>query len=267
MIKFFRKIRQRLLQENRVSKYFKYAIGEILLVMIGILLALQVNNWNETRKERLQEIILLKQLLSDFNSNLEQLDQKMSMREDFKNSSKKLLSYIDNPNIAAIDSIENHIGKTMPYASFDPISADLASSGELKLISNNTLKQAVTRWSSDIKDVIEDEIVWKDYRNNIYIPFLIEHCQLRTIRNKAYETNLLGTYSIDREHNITSYDKHEIGNSKFKNNYNTLLTNPSFEDHLTRCYAINSWTNVQSQILRTRIIDIISLIKIELEND
>ena len=90
MIKFFRKIRLKLLEQNKVSKYFKYAIGEILLVMIGILLALQVNNWNENRKERLQEIILLEQLLSDFNSNLEQLDQKMSMREDFKNSSKKL---------------------------------------------------------------------------------------------------------------------------------------------------------------------------------
>ena len=50
MIKFFRKIRQNLLMENKTGKYFKYAIGEIILVMIGILLALQVNNWNETRK-------------------------------------------------------------------------------------------------------------------------------------------------------------------------------------------------------------------------
>lgn len=51
MIKFFRKIRQQLLNENKTSKYLKYAIGEIVLVMIGILLALQVNNWNNERKE------------------------------------------------------------------------------------------------------------------------------------------------------------------------------------------------------------------------
>ena len=50
MIKFFRKIRQNLLMENKNSKYIKYAFGEIILVMIGILLALQVNNWNEKRK-------------------------------------------------------------------------------------------------------------------------------------------------------------------------------------------------------------------------
>ena len=56
MIKFFRKIRQNLLMENKTRKYFKYAIGEIVLVMIGILLALQINNWNEKRKETNQTI-------------------------------------------------------------------------------------------------------------------------------------------------------------------------------------------------------------------
>jgi hypothetical protein len=55
MIKFFRKIRQNLLMENKTSKYFKYAIGEIILVVIGILIALQVNNWNELRKQQTQK--------------------------------------------------------------------------------------------------------------------------------------------------------------------------------------------------------------------
>lgn len=55
MIKFFRKIRQKLLVQNKFSKYLLYAIGEIILVVIGILIALQINNWNEDRKERKQE--------------------------------------------------------------------------------------------------------------------------------------------------------------------------------------------------------------------
>jgi hypothetical protein len=51
VIKFFRKIRQQILTENKFSKYFLYAIGEIILVVIGILIALRINNWNELRKE------------------------------------------------------------------------------------------------------------------------------------------------------------------------------------------------------------------------
>jgi type II secretory pathway pseudopilin PulG len=54
MINFFRKIREKLLTEGKTGKYLKYAIGEIVLVMIGILLAVQVNNWNEQRKDRMQ---------------------------------------------------------------------------------------------------------------------------------------------------------------------------------------------------------------------
>jgi len=69
MIKFYRKIRQNLLMENKTGKYFKYAIGEIILVVIGILIALQINNWNENRKEKNKEQIILNQLFNDFKSN------------------------------------------------------------------------------------------------------------------------------------------------------------------------------------------------------
>ena len=70
MIKFFRHIRKSLLMENKTSKYFKYAIGEIVLVVIGILIALSINNWNEQRKDRKLENELLVQLQSEFESNL-----------------------------------------------------------------------------------------------------------------------------------------------------------------------------------------------------
>ena len=69
MIKFFRRIRQKLLSENKFSKYLIYAIGEIILVVIGILIALQVNNANEIRKARILEKQYLEQLLEDFRQN------------------------------------------------------------------------------------------------------------------------------------------------------------------------------------------------------
>ncbi|PWI30912.1 hypothetical protein DI383_05610 [Flavobacteriaceae bacterium LYZ1037] len=64
MIKFFRKIRQHLLAENKFSKYLLYAAGEILLVMVGILLALQVSNWNTAKQHRSIERNYLKNLLN-----------------------------------------------------------------------------------------------------------------------------------------------------------------------------------------------------------
>lgn len=74
MIKFFRKIRQRLIKENRVSKYLLYAIGEIALVMIGILLALQVNTWNEGRKQDAQLDQYRANLVSELYDDLDHLD-------------------------------------------------------------------------------------------------------------------------------------------------------------------------------------------------
>ena len=78
MIKFFRHIRQRLIADNRFSKYLLYAIGEIILVVIGILIALQINNWNEHKKNAQQEQLILTQLLAEYESNLQQIESKIS---------------------------------------------------------------------------------------------------------------------------------------------------------------------------------------------
>jgi hypothetical protein len=69
MIKFFRHIRKQLVSENKTAKYFKYAIGEIILVVIGILIALQINNWNEGRKEIIKQRSVLSNLLQDLKSD------------------------------------------------------------------------------------------------------------------------------------------------------------------------------------------------------
>jgi hypothetical protein len=64
----------------RTTQYFKYALGEILLVVEGILIALSINNWNENRKDRLEEEALLTQLQTEFQSNLAQLNEKVAIR-------------------------------------------------------------------------------------------------------------------------------------------------------------------------------------------
>ncbi|MCA0153130.1 DUF6090 family protein [Winogradskyella vincentii] len=74
MIKFFRKIRQNLLSEGKTGKYIKYAIGEILLVVIGILIALSINNWNEERKNRLKEAVYLEGIKTDLTNDIRYID-------------------------------------------------------------------------------------------------------------------------------------------------------------------------------------------------
>ena len=83
MIKFFRKIRQNLLSEGKTGKYFKYAIGEIVLVVIGILIALQINNWNEnTKKETLKDEYKIA-LINDYTKDTIQINDRLLRASKF----------------------------------------------------------------------------------------------------------------------------------------------------------------------------------------
>ena len=262
MLKFFRNIRRDQLSENKTGKYLKYAIGEIILVVFGILIALSINNWNESRKDRISEQVILKQLKSEFNSNLKQLDEKIGIRDYMMNSAIQLLATIDNPGTRNIDSIEMHLAKTIPYTTFDPILNDLATSGNLRLIKNDSLKALLSVWTSEIVQVTEGEQTWAKYRNEIYIPFLIKNYQVRTLRNKSMKTNLLYTFLINQENRESEIK--EIGNSKHFSDINMLLDNPDYEDHLVRCITTNRNTQQQAFILRDRIIGILDILNDEI---
>jgi hypothetical protein len=95
MIKFFRKIRQNLLMENKTSKYFKYAFGEILLVVIGILIALSINNWNENRLKQEQLMSVYERTLTDIENDI----QELSTNLDYYNSIEYILKKVINDSI------------------------------------------------------------------------------------------------------------------------------------------------------------------------
>lgn len=139
MIKFFRHIRLSLINENKMGKYFKYAIGEILLVVIGILIALQINNWNENRKDIAKEQVLLQQLREDYQTNLLQLEEKMATRQKILVSAVALLEAFDYPERANRDTVIKHIAVIGNDPTFDPIKNDLNSSENLRLIRNTRL--------------------------------------------------------------------------------------------------------------------------------
>ncbi len=98
MIKFFRKIRYQLLGEGKTGKYLKYAIGEVVLVVIGILIALSINNWNEYRKDRVKETEILQNLSNSLKSNYDHLARKIFYNSGTIKSIDLLLDVLEQSN-------------------------------------------------------------------------------------------------------------------------------------------------------------------------
>ncbi len=99
MIKLFRSIRQNLLNEGKTSKYLKYAIGEIVLVVIGILIALQVNNWNENQKKAKIKQSYIKNLITDITKDTIQLNDRLKLNHEYLASIDSSFAVINDPTL------------------------------------------------------------------------------------------------------------------------------------------------------------------------
>jgi len=106
MIKFFRKIRQNLLSEGKTTKYFKYAIGEIVLVVIGILIALQINNWNEEKKYQKQLKIKMNSLLGDIGEDALQLKSLIKNLEQQNRAADHIIPIMESERKSIKDSLK-----------------------------------------------------------------------------------------------------------------------------------------------------------------
>ncbi|HIB48318.1 MAG TPA: hypothetical protein EYN07_00740 [Flavobacteriaceae bacterium] len=156
MITFFRKVRQRLLIENRFSKYLLYAIGEIILVVIGILIALQINNWNEARKNNMTESDYYCRLLEDFELDRQNI-KRLSDESDYKISkSKELLLELPKKEKSKGYLIDNYIQalRTNAFVPSKVTILDITSSGKLNLIKNDSLKQILIRYYAELDNLI-----------------------------------------------------------------------------------------------------------------
>ncbi len=144
MIKFFRHIRQTLIMENKTGKYLKYAIGEIVLVVIGILIALQINTWNENRKLKLQEVSILKDLQTDLKASLLEINRNIDENQKIVNYIKTIAKYLeeDLPYENVLDSAFGKITAwSSPYFTFTAYET-LKNKG-LDIIQNIDLKKFI----------------------------------------------------------------------------------------------------------------------------
>lgn len=151
MIKFFRKIRQKMLKENRLGKYAIYALGEIILVVIGILIALTINNNNEIRKQRNLELHYLSNLKTDLTLNIKHLENYIETRKTSINSANEIIAHYEGKPIKDLKAFSRHTVNIYTWRKFFQINntfQELMNSGNLALISNDSIKDILLNMES-----------------------------------------------------------------------------------------------------------------------
>jgi len=178
MIKFFRHIRQRMLKENRLSRYFLYAIGEIVLVVIGILIALSINNTNAEEKLRGKELVLLKELRQNLQADLLDIQGNVKGNLVRTRANEMVLEALRNRTPLS-DTLKGHYGNVLGNYQLGENTAaweNLKSVG-IDLISNDSLRNTISALYStkytyleNVEKGLDDRHQW----NHVYAQVL-EH--------------------------------------------------------------------------------------------
>lgn len=175
MINFYRKIRQNLVVNNQGSKYFKYAIGEIFLVVLGILIALQINNWNEKNKTRERELIYLNNIKEDLRLNINSLKEFIVARQTIVSSSDALLQYFEGKPIRELEEFNYHNFQVMvwfPFIQNTNTYSELMNSGNFAIIRKKSIKNEIQDMQTSYQTIafIENEMQ-QDYERYLYEVF------------------------------------------------------------------------------------------------
>jgi hypothetical protein len=177
MIKFFRKIRQKLLSENKFSKYLIYAIGEIVLVVIGILIALQINNWNEERKV----IIGLDEQLHSMTNELE---QDIIFFKELIERDEKRIGFLRSLIVGNYDTLEltkapGIISFNYDQRAFGTAYLGLKQRGEVNLIDNPQLREVMVAYFEEVCVEFNNRSAWhKEFVTTNVEPYIMSHLEM-----------------------------------------------------------------------------------------
>ncbi len=236
MIKFFRKIRQNLLSERKTEKYLKYAVGEIILVVIGILIALSINNWNEQRKESILELEMLNGLSNDLANNKVKITNMISRDSLIIDGNQHLLTLLKDDNSDFNDSLQFNFGNINRYDVFFPQAMAYES---LKSKGFHTLRN----------DSLRTNII--ELYDEIY--FINSH--IRELKSKIYT----GSIEMMNKRLFTTKDI----NHKVPNNFKELKKDTEFLNTLSHITAENE--NFQGYA--KTMLNITILVKSEIDNE
>lgn len=173
MLSFFRKIRRSLIESGSARRYILYAIGEIVLVMVGILLALQVNNWNEWKKDRIREGEILQSLEDNFELNIHALETDIKNLTELNQSAKIAISVLDE-RLPFSDTLGIHFHNVrIPknqlsisqsgYEQYKNIGYDIILNDNLKKEVINFFESTLSGWQSFYDEVNYKNLSFDDY--------------------------------------------------------------------------------------------------------
>lgn len=173
MIHFLRKMRHQLLSENRFRSYLVYAVGEIVLVVVGILIALQIDNWNEQRNIEEKELVFLNRLLVDLRNDKDYLETVYARKSNKIEAANAIIKFAF---IGNQDSILRLIPAYLDLTSWQTIIPnqntfdELISSGSLNILKSDSLKNSLLQLDRNYKSLVDwEEVVKQDaYINNLW---------------------------------------------------------------------------------------------------
>ena len=189
MIPFFRKIRKKMADDNKPMKYARYAIGEILLVVIGILIALQINTWNEERKAKIYEYTLKKEIYNSLLEDIISINGLIEGQKTILKSCEQLIHALEEDSVK-----QDSIGYLFSNAHFWWAIAVKTNAYETaKLYGMHFFKNDSTRYfitdifESDLRMVREQEKRQHDYYYNVALPILTEKFEQANVFPKGIQ--------------------------------------------------------------------------------
>ena len=238
MIKFFRKIRQNLLSENKFGKYLTYALGEIILVVIGILIALSINNWNENNKERTTEKSYLKRLSLDLKKNKFLWKKTLNLKQKQLTAAHVFLNFRFSKNQDTILKILPHfhtVGNWKDININQVTFNEMVSSGNLNIISSDSIKIKLLNLDKLYKDILNNqEFIKSEHQIRLHEPtmniintanaFVLDPEQ-RKIINREFSKEDMNSYTNQFLKDLTTL----INDKVFINGVTGITYNAGFQ--------------------------------------
>ena len=239
MLTFFRRIRKGLLEGGRTSKYLLYAIGEIALVVIGILIALQINNWNEWKKDRSKESEVLEEVAENIESNITKLERYIERGSWADGYSDYVISVLEGqiPYSDSVDNILNFAKYRMSNFVFSEVGYETLVNTGIDLVQNDSLKSEIvtlfeesyprmihvfTNWGkTDLEENYFDQnflpistgsgLIWKPFDFDVQMndPYFLSIIHKSKIQRKFYARQMHPTLRVSER--VLQLIKDELG--------------------------------------------------------